>query len=180
MSGSDEYDPGFPYEPPPRRRRRLSEEDDAWAAADDDDLADDGVAIEDLAAGYGWQDDDRYGQEPAEVPPRTEPPPLVTPLPRRTRTPSRPSAARRYGEDYAYRQSRSYHRDRARRGEYGEYHGPVTPPPPSRSKRRPARPDSFGWVPPNLPYWQILVLVALSVLALLAVVLACAALWVVL
>jgi hypothetical protein len=64
-----DYDPGSPYDPPPRRRRRRrrddyrrpSEHDDAWAAADD--MADeyDDVSPAGLAAGYDWEDSDRYG-----------------------------------------------------------------------------------------------------------------------
>lgn len=62
-----DYDPGTPHEPPPSRRRRRhrdyrrpSEHDDAWAAADD--MADEyDVDPASLAAGYDWEDRDRYG-----------------------------------------------------------------------------------------------------------------------
>lgn len=176
MSGSDDYNSGLPYDPPPRRRRRLSEQDDAWAAADQDDLADDGVEIEDLAAGYGWEDRDRYGQEPPDDESGDLPPSMATPLPRRTSLPHRPMAAQRYDRDYALRRGASYHRDQARRGEFGEYYGPVTPPAPKPVRK--ARPDTFTWIPRGLPYWQVLLLVVLSVVALLACVLACASVWV--
>lgn len=63
-----QYDPGDLYDSPPSRRRRRayrreSEFDDAWAAADEDDAYDDAVEIEDLAAGYLWEDRDRLGME---------------------------------------------------------------------------------------------------------------------
>jgi hypothetical protein len=64
-----EHDPGDLYEPPPPRKRRRrsylreNELDDAWAAAAEDDAFDDAVEIEDLAAGYVWDDRDRLGVE---------------------------------------------------------------------------------------------------------------------
>jgi hypothetical protein len=72
-----QYDPGDLHEPPPPRKRRRrsylreSELDDAWAAAAEDDAFDDAVEIEDLAAGYVWEDRDRLGVErdpPADDP----------------------------------------------------------------------------------------------------------------
>lgn len=68
----DDFEPGdlgnLYDTPPPRKRRRArwreSELDDAWAAADEDDAYDDAVELEDLAAGYVWEDRDRLGVEP--------------------------------------------------------------------------------------------------------------------
>jgi len=67
----DDFEPGdlgnLYDTPPPRKRRRArwreSELDDAWAAADEDDAYDDAVELEDLAAGYVWEDRDRLGVE---------------------------------------------------------------------------------------------------------------------
>jgi len=85
-----EYDPGDLYEPPPPRKRRRpylreNELDDAWAAAAEDDAFDDAVEIEDLAAGYVWDDRDRLGVErdSADVP--GDLPPGLGPLPPSTR-----------------------------------------------------------------------------------------------
>ncbi len=69
----DDFEPGdlgnLYDTPPPRKRRRRarwreSELDDAWAAADEDDAYDDALELEDLAAGYVWEDRDRLGVEP--------------------------------------------------------------------------------------------------------------------
>ncbi|MBN1679460.1 MAG: hypothetical protein JW966_04160 [Anaerolineae bacterium] len=59
-----EYDPGDWYDNNQARRRRRrrheSEYDDAWAAAFEDDIPDDHVEVEDLAAGYTWDEPRRY------------------------------------------------------------------------------------------------------------------------
>lgn len=195
-----DYDPGTPYEPPPRRRRRRddykreSEYDDAWAAADDvaDDFEDLGAG--DLAAGYYWQDRRDYG--PDDPDPRTAAPLDPTQPPRapggyrpspRTRArdaanlgPLPPEVDRmrhRRANSPLYRpphpredpRNRSYHRDRARRGEYGEYHEPR----PAKPKRTPAPGQRYSGALAGIPFWQILLVVVLSVMAFLAVALAC-------
>ncbi len=148
------YDPGEPYDgPPPRRRRRdyrhESEEDDAWAAASEDARDADGLSVEDLAAGYVWEDRDRYGVD------HDAPDDDNAALPR----PHRDDPRR-------YTRSPSYHRDRARRGEYAEYWGTPAPPKPKRERSAASRQD--------IPFWQILILVILVLFAVLAVTLACA------
>lgn len=165
-----DYDPGTPYEPPPRRRKRdykrEGEYDDAWAAAEEagDFYAD--ADAEDFAAGYHWEDRDRYGVDggdrthPADWRDTTPLDPRATPLPGHTLRTSPPP---------------TYHRDRARRGEFAEYYG--TPVPPSRraKPRIPAAPVTPGIPAGGIPYWQVLAIVVMSVLALLAVGFACAA-----
>jgi len=147
------YDPGDLYEGrPPRRRReyrRESESDDAWAAADQDQLDGQGADIEDLAAGYLWEDDERYGvkghsvQRPADLGPL--PPPTYQGHVRRQRPRSTSSLA-------------------AWLGIRGSSPG---------SPRRGASPASGP--APHVPYWQVLLVVTLGMLALLVTVLACAA-----
>ncbi len=194
------YDPP----PRRRRRpdyKRDSEYDDAWAAADEagDEHGDD--AIEGLAAGYHWEDDPRYGvrardeRTRAGWRDRTSPDPRnpdrhpnvraphlpadLGPLPssvRRVRDRRPPAARYDYApltDRYDPHRSPTYHRDRARRIEYGEYYDPQRTVPPEATRR--SYPASFaqGGVR-GLPYWQILAIVLLSVLALLAAALACA------
>lgn len=139
------YDPGDLYDPPPRRRRPYGQEneiDDAWAAADEDDLDDPGADIEDLAAGYHWEERDQYGLGHSD----TEPAPDLGPLP--SRPPRR-----------------------------GHFRPPVTPVPsvPARRDPGPRRLNAPGRLAPqpfHMPFWQILLLVILGVMALFAVVLA--------
>jgi len=72
----DDYDPRSDQRQ--RRARRLENEaDDAWSAADEEDLAAPDLDIEDLAAGYEWNDPD----------------PLLDNLPLRRRSDSRPYIA---------------------------------------------------------------------------------------
>lgn len=202
MSNYYDYDPGEPYDPPPRRRRRRpsykreGEYDDAWAAADDAEGEFGHVEIEGLAAGYHWEDDPQYGvyapderhqgdwrdrtphdrtpeQHPNVRPHR--PPANLGPLPNsvdrvRDRRPRQPQHLHATGDPH---RSRTYHRDRARRIEYAEYYSPHTTPPPDVRRTvqhtSPGQPGIRG-----IPYWQILIVVVLSVFALLATALACA------
>jgi hypothetical protein len=193
-----------------RRRRpdykRGGEYDDAWAAADEvgDDYGD--VDAGGLAAGYAWGDDRQYGvyergerfegewrdtyhdrpvplrgqEQHPNVRPH-QPPARLGPLPDsvnrvRDRRPHEP----RHMHVSDERRSRSYHRDRARRGEYAEYYDPNTTPPPGARQSMYAtshtQPDRRGGPSTGrgIPYWQILMVVILSVFALLATALACA------
>lgn len=182
-----EHDPGDLYDPePPRRRpaeyRRESETDDAWAAADENDLDDPGVEIEDLAAGYQWEDQDRYGVRPPHHPASGDyrPDPLAPddpasdlgPLPEsvrrvRQRTSPAPRSARAASQT-PYPDSPTYSRDTGgpeRREIF--YTTPGVP--------RPALPRPAYGPPSGIPFWQILLLVILGMAALLAVAVACGA-----
>lgn len=184
------YDPGEPYEPPYRRRRqRYGAADDGWAAANEDDLDDDGVEIEDLAPGYVdyEQDGRRYDDDDGSD---WTPPPYSRrmrardyPADRRSRHEREPRSGRkpradarsRYERRSPYGDNRTYHRDRASRGEYGEYHGEY----PAKSKRELTRTDypaEYGLLGNmrGIPFWQILLVVVLAVFALFAAALACA------
>jgi hypothetical protein len=145
------YDPGDLYEGrPPRRRReyrRDSGSDDAWAAADQDQGP--GADIGDLAAGYLWEDDERYGVKGQNVQRPTD----LGPLP----TPAYQGRARRS------QRPRGSASPAAWLGDRGAY--------PGRSRRglSPA-----GGPAPHVPYWQVLLVVILGMLALLVAALACA------
>ncbi|MBI5959853.1 MAG: hypothetical protein HY866_14020 [Chloroflexi bacterium] len=165
-----DYDPGDLVDPAPRRKRRhFDEVEDVWAAAEEDDLADPGVEIEDLAAGYHWEDRDRYGLEDPPDPTQTN---LSAPPPaRRPRTPRGElvsgRTARRYDRDRLYSDSPSYQRDQdQRRRTPQRFERPIDLP-----SARPQRGRSRG-----IPFWQILILVILGLTALLAVCLALASL----
>ncbi len=126
--GNNEYDPGTPYDPSPRRRRRRrewNEQDDAWAAADEDDFYDDGVEIEDLAAGYLW-DDEKLDPDSPPVPDWHDGENWSPPVERaRERSRSRHPRYNRGAQvdrDNVYSRSPTYYRDRMKRGEYGEFH----------------------------------------------------------
>jgi hypothetical protein len=124
------------------------EYDDAWAGGDDDADFDD-------PAGAMWADPQRGGTP--DTSPEVELPPGISPR-RRSR--------RRMDPAYDRPPDPRYHRDRAHRGEYGEY------------EERPRRdwPMSAPHRSPGglqIPYWQILLLVILGIVALLAGVLAC-------
>lgn len=100
-----ESDPGTPYEGVPstreRQRRyggRRDTEDDAWAAAEEDDLADSGLEIEDLAAGYVDE-----GLPPLPPPPVYARPPRHTP----------DSVVPRSPHDQTHWEIEPYERDRA-------------------------------------------------------------------
>ncbi len=140
------HDPGDLYESPPPRRRAYGQDDeydDVWAAADHDDQDDPGAEIEDLAAGYHWQDRDRPGaRHPSE---ELDLGPVTLPPPRRGhfRPPTTPGL-----NGYAP------HRDPGPRRA-------------SAPTRRAPRAWSF-----RMPFWQILMLVILAVMALFAIVLA--------
>ena len=179
------YDPGEPYDPPPyrRRRQRFGAADDGWAAADEDDFYDDDVEIEDLAPGYvdhehdrRWTDDDESDWTPP-------------PYGRRGRERGYPDEPRRsydrkghmerrtrYAGRSPYGDNRTYHRDRASRGEYGTY----TDKPKRTSARTdsPAAYDAFlGLGSRGIPFWQILMVVILAIAALFAMGLACASIF---
>ncbi len=188
------YDPGEPYEPPShrRRRQRYDAADDGWAAADEDDLDDDGVEIEDLAPGYvdHEQDGRRYDDDGSDwtPPPYSRRRARDYPADRRSRYDREPRGGRkpraesrsRYGHRSPYGDNRTYHRDRASRGEYGEYHderryGEY----PAKRKRESDRTDypaDYGLLGgmQGIPFWQILLVVSLAVFALFAAALACA------
>ena len=172
-----DYDPGTPHDPPPHRRRRQSdsEHDDAWAAADEDDLADPGADIEDLAAGYQWEDRDPHGRERSPDEPIQYPYDIAgdrtAPAGRRRWRAPIPHSARtrqRHDRDNVYADSPSYHRDRAKRGEFGEFVD-------SPRRRRESAPGPMQSLGLTIPYWQILIVVILAIFAVLAAVLACAA-----
>jgi hypothetical protein len=142
------HDPGDLYEtPPPRRRRdytRPDEYDDVWAAADHDDQDDPGADIEDLAAGYHWEDNDGHGVRRRDEEPAQDLGPVTLPPPRRGhfRPPVMPAI-----NGYAPRDL------------------------PSRRVTPSGRPVSHAR-PFRMPFWQILMLVILGVMALFAIVLA--------
>jgi hypothetical protein len=148
MSTSNPSDP-YAGRPPRRRQdyRRDSESDDAWAAADQDQGP--GADIGDLAAGYLWEDDERYGvksqnaQRPADL----------GPLP-----PSAYQGRARRGQ-----RPRGFANPASWLGVRGAY--------PGRSGGGLSPTDSTAR---HIPYWQILLMVILGMLALLVVALACA------
>ena len=163
------YDPGEPNDgPPPRRRRpyrRESEVDDAWAAADEDDVYDHDVEIEDLAAGYLWEDRDRYGveQEDETTSPRQ---PDLGPLP--------PSAQRFYERRHVSRRKLPHQAvDRAQLyANSPSYHKSQR----NTFDRALARLDidesRMPGVLSHLPFWGILLLVLLGFVSLLVAILA--------
>jgi hypothetical protein len=162
------YDPGEPYDgPPPRRRRpyrRESEFDDAWAAADEDDVYDDHVEIEDLAAGYLWEERDRYGVEQDEPASRRQPD--LGPLP--------PSAQRFYERRHVSRRNlphQTVDRDQlyANSPSYRKSQRNTI----DRALARLDTDDSrLPGVLSHIPFWGILLLVLLGFVALLVAILA--------
>ena len=182
-----DYDPGQPYEPPRRRKRRRdykreSEYDDAWAAASEAGEDFDDADIEDFAAGYHWEDRDRYGIEgdPDDEPDvqwqrSSRAPRSSSRLPSRdlSRAPRDPSRASSRSADLQ-RRSHSYHRDRVRQSEYAEYYGPPAAPPAHTPRKRVAEPVWTNTPARSIPYWQILIIVVMAVFALLATAFACA------
>lgn len=163
-----DYDPGMPYEPPPYRRRkqRYGAEDDAWAAASEDAYYDEDFAPGELAAGYVDHElDERWAR--ADDDDGWTPPPYRGRSRRRSWR-DQPRAPRpRYDHRPLYPDSPTYHRDRARRGEYGmHYDKPKRGAPVSTYS--PLRERVAG-----IPFWQILVVVILGIVALLATMLAC-------
>jgi len=156
----DDYDPRS--DPRPRRARRPENEaDDAWSAADEDDLAEPDLEIEDLAAGYEWNNPDLLDE-----------PPL------RRRSDSRPYiAAEPVERPRAPLISGSY--DPARGYPSG---GPLSSEPPFDPFNPPTRPpDAPEPGPPlapgclsELPLWGIVVVVILALVALAVVIFACA------
>jgi len=161
-----------------RRRRRRTEDDidDAWAAADEDDIPDEGVEIEELAVGYvedpeqlemRRDDDDLETGDLGPLPPNAE---RLT----RRRTEPRPERIReRYDRTQAYSNSPSFRRskqnlfDRAFSLFSGGSLGDVDAGPEARDTDYVPGPLS------NIPFWGILILVVLAVVAVLVVVLAC-------
>lgn len=158
-----DYDPRFD---PRRPRRPENEADDAWSAAEEDDLAEPDVEIEDLAAGYEWNDPDLLVQEP----------------PLRRRSDSRPYIAaepvERPGAPFtggSYDPARGY-----------RSLGPITSEPfdPFRPPTKPDMPAMPGEARPPLapgclsalPFWGIVVVVVLALVALAVLVLALASL----
>jgi hypothetical protein len=162
-----DYDPD---DLPPRRARRrrqsFDEYDDAWAAADEEGDFDGDADIGDYAAGYVDEPRDdraRPYQYPYDIHDQR-----TAPAPDRRYDTLRSDRLRR---DRIYADSPTYHRDRARRGEYGEFYG--APPKPKRDPMRLYAPDAGGRM--NIPFWQILFLVILAMAALMATAVACAA-----
>jgi hypothetical protein len=151
MSTDDPGDPDESRSPHLRREyRRDSETDDAWAAADQDQLDGHGADIEDLAAGYLWEDDERYGVRQST----TQGPSALGPLP----SPARRGRARRD------------QRPRGAADPAGRLGGRETYPGQPRRGPYPA-----GGPAHHIPYWQVLIIVILGMLALLVTALACAA-----
>lgn len=169
-----DHDPGLPYEPPRRRKRREykreSEYDDAWAAASEAGEDFDDADIEDFAAGYHWEDRDRYGIEGDPV---DEPDIPWQRSPRAPRDLSRDPRSSLRGANPPHR-SATYHRDRARRNEYAEYYGPPASPSTRTPRKRVAEPVWTGTPARSIPFWQILIVVVMAVFALLATAFACA------
>jgi hypothetical protein len=191
--GHDEYDPGTPHDPPPyrRRRQRRDEIDDGWAAADEDDYYDDGVEIEDLAAGYVDHEQREQRRRHTESTERDHIPdpdvdpgssgwtdddrwsPSVERVRERGRLGSQAHRRQRYGRDVGYDRadvygrSPTYYLDRMRRGEYGEYRDK-----PKRGVSPYESSPGQGWGL-TIPFWQIMIIVVLALFALLAAALAC-------
>jgi len=153
----DDYDPRFD-----KRRRRArrfeNEADDAWAAANEDDLIEPDLEIEDLAAGYEWNDPD----------------PLLDDLPLRRRSDSRPYIAADLVQipcgplsGGSYNQSRGY-----------PCQGPLSTEPPFDPFRPPTRPDIPAITPDSLvphspkAFCSYVLLVVLGIIACGALVLA--------
>lgn len=138
-----------------RARRFENEADDAWGAADEEDLAAPDLEIEDLAAGYEWNDPD----------------PLLDDLPLRRRSDSRPYiAADPVQRPRAPLTGGSY--DPAR-GYLTQ--GPLSTEPPFDPFRPPTRPDmpAVSDEPHSLmAYCSYLLLVVLGMIACGAVILA--------
>lgn len=152
----DDYDPRSDQRQ--RRARRENEADDAWSAADEEDRAAPDLNIEDLAAGYEWNDPD----------------PLLGDLSLRRRSDSRPFIAADPVErprapltGGSYDPARGY-----------PTQGPLSSEPPFDPFHPPARPDMpgiMGEPPPShslRAYCAYLVLVVLGMIACGAVILA--------
>ncbi len=170
MRRRDENDPGDINDPQPRRRgRRFEDEyDDAWAAGDEDADFDD-------PAGSLWENPQPDARE-EEADDKFSP---ITPRRRRFRSrrlssnyyenpATQPDRSLRDRSDTEAYNSPTYYRDRAHRGEYGEYY--------EKPKREIREPSGLPGPLANIPYWQILILVILGLMAFLAVMLACVSL----
>lgn len=153
-----DYDPRF--DPRPRRARRPENEtDDAWSAADEDDLAEPDVEIEDLAAGYEWNDPDPLVQEP----------------PLRRRSDSRPYIAaepvERPGAPFtggSYDPARGY---RSLGPVSSEPFDPFRPPLKPDMPAAPVQAEQPGCLS-ALPLWGIVLIVVLALVALAVIILA--------
>ncbi|RPI99757.1 MAG: hypothetical protein EHM39_05965 [Chloroflexi bacterium] len=169
MGRRDEYDPGNLDDPRPRRRgRRFEDEyDDAWAGGEEDADWDD-------PAGSLWENPRQAARDEAD-----EDVSPITPRRRRYRSrrlssnyydnpATRPDRARRDRYDSEANNSPTYYRDRAHRGEYGEFY--------EKPKRDLREPSGLPGPLANIPFWQILMLVILGLMAFLAVMLACVSL----
>jgi hypothetical protein len=180
-----DYDPGAPYDDSrPRKRggyRREDEEDDAWAAAEDDDIPDDNVAIDDLA-GYYVPDSNKLDQDdfpmaaadPTDddglgpLPPSAKRLKQRSTIPRETRIRERYSRSQAYSDSPSFRRSQrnpiNWMRSQWSGGDLAE---------PFRARRDPNyQPGLLS----HIPFWGILILVMLGLVALLVMVLALAAL----
>ena len=145
----DDYDARFDARRRRRARRFENEADDAWGAAEEDDLAEPDLEIEDLAAGYEWNDPDPLLESP---PRRTDSRPYIPPAPV-------PPVGGSYDPARGYLTQ-----------------GPVSEPPfdPYRPPTRPLEPVHPP--PPPQPhslraYCSILLLVVLGLVAFMAVIL---------
>jgi hypothetical protein len=152
-----------------RRNRQLDEElDDAWAAANEDDIPDHQVEIEDLASGY-VEDPDKLemdqrdeGDLPgADLGPL---PPSARRLAQRRDIPRETRIRERYNRDNAYANSPSFHRSRQH--------------PLDRAFSRLSGDDLIAQAQPHdphpgrlghFPFWGILLLVVLGIIALFVV-----------
>lgn len=166
-----EHDPGDLYEPPPRRRDYAQEDeyDEAWGAGDQGNIGHPGIDSEDQSAGHPKTDRERYGVGSRAPGPddASDPGPLPPPPPRHRRPNSLPADPRTnpyYDPDQLYADSPSYRRKRG-------IDSPDSVLPPVKKKGIPKRKNSpYGSF--HMPYWQILILVILGVMALFAVTLA--------
>ena len=148
----DDFDACFDDRRRRRTRRFENEADDAWGAAEEDDLAEPDLELEDLAAGYEWNDPDPLLESP---PHRTDSRPYIRP------TPVPPVGG-------SYDPARGYLTQ-----------GPISEPPfdPYRPPTKPLTPVDI--TPPPQPhslrmYCSIVLLVVLGLVAFMAVVLAIA------
>lgn len=171
----NDYDPGdLPNEDPLERRRRRrrqwaqNEIDDAWAAADEDDIPDDNVEIEDLAAGYVDEPvtlSRAVIDEPVTLDSVTLDDPLEDDTISQVDLGPLPASAQRLVEE--------------RRGNVrysgGRAHAPIEQPATYQTVApepvyTPSRPGRLS----NIPFWGILLLVFLTLVALLVIFLAIA------
>lgn len=182
----DTHDPGEPYDgPPPRRRRdyrRESEYDDAWAAADEAGDFDEDIDPGAMVAGATWEDREPYAlgsdDEPLDDASGLGPlPPGTERLYQRGRRSREDRLRRRMDPSQTYDRSPSYQRYQTNPGVRASWPPEGMAETPKRKRDRLERDEDDGWHAPGffgrLPFWGVLLIVGLSVMALLAVAMAC-------